>query len=240
LTALAVIPARYASSRFPGKPLVRVGGKPLVEWVYRSTLASGLFDDVVVATDDEAIARCVHEFGGAAELTSDSHETGTDRVAEVASRRPDASVVANIQGDQPLLSQAQLTALLTPYRDGRDPEMSTVACPLEGDPSDPNVVKVVCDEQGRALYFSRSPIPHADVAGAPFLHHLGLYAFRGDFLQTYTALAETELERRERLEQLRALAHGYRITVTVTDESAPEVNTPEDVNLIEQLLAARA
>jgi 3-deoxy-manno-octulosonate cytidylyltransferase (CMP-KDO synthetase) len=239
VTVVAVIPARYASTRFPGKPLARIAGRPLVEWVYRAAAACEHFDEVVVATEDDSIARCVREFGGMVELTSDRHVTGTDRVAEVAARRPDARVVANVQGDQPLVSQAQLTALLTPYLDGRDPEVTTVACPLRGDPNDPNVVKVVCDDNGRALYFSRSPVPHADEPDEEFLHHLGLYAFRADFLQTYAGLSETALERRERLEQLRALAHGYRLTVTLTDDWSPEVNTPEDVEHVEQLLAAR-
>jgi 3-deoxy-manno-octulosonate cytidylyltransferase (CMP-KDO synthetase) len=238
LTVLGVIPARYASVRFPGKPLAKIKGRPMVQWVYEAATTSGVFDRVVVATENEDIADCVRGFGGDVEMTSSSHQTGTDRVAEVAAR-DSAEVVANVQGDQPFVTAAQLRALLEPYESGSGPEMSTVACPLRGDPADPNIVKVVCDMNGRALYFSRSPIPHSEDPRAAYLHHLGLYAFRRDFLDVYATLPETDLERRERLEQLRVLAHGHTIVVTRVDEPVQEVNTPDDLERIE-LIALHA
>lgn len=196
--------------------------------VYEAAIACPHFDRVVVATDDERVADCVRSFGGTVALTSSSHRSGTDRVAEVAERHPDADVAVNVQGDQPFVSVEQLTALMRPYLDGDSPPMTTLACPLGHglDPNDPGVVKVVRDRRGRALYFSRSPIPFGE---GDFLHHLGLYAFRRDALREYSGLQETELEVRERLEQLRALEHGMEIMVCVTPEPVLEVNTPEDL-----------
>jgi len=228
LNTLAVIPARYASERLPGKPLARIGEATLVERVYTTAAACRHFDAVVVATDDERVADCVRAFGGAVEMTRSDHHSGTDRVAEVAERHPESAVVVNVQGDQPFVSAEQLTALLGPYLAGETPQMTTLACPLSEalDADDPGVVTVVRDRRGRALYFSRSPIPHGD---GPRLHHLGLYAFRREALKEYTALTETELEVRERLEQLRALEHGFEIIVCLTDEAVLEVNTPADL-----------
>jgi 3-deoxy-manno-octulosonate cytidylyltransferase (CMP-KDO synthetase) len=199
-----------------------------VERVYTAAVACPHLERVVVATDDEGVADCVRAFGGAVEMTSSDHRSGTDRVAEVAERHPESDVVVNVQGDQPFVSADQLTALLGPYLAGETPQMTTLACPLgEGlDAADPGVVTVVRDRRGRALYFSRSPIPYGD---GPRLHHLGLYAFHRDALKEYTALPETELEVRERLEQLRALEHGFEIMVCLTDEAVLEVNTPADL-----------
>ena len=229
MRALAVIPARFASERLPGKPLVKLDGKPLVEWVYTTTVECNLFERVIVATESEEVVACVLEFGGSVELTGQHHRTGTDRVAEVAERYPGCDVVANVQADQPFLTTRMLEELLTPYVAGESPDMTTLACPLVGDPDDPNVVKVVCDQNGDALYFSRSRIPFSDVASEPaLLHHLGLYAFRADFLTTFSALRSSPLERAERLEQLRALEHGYRIRVCRTEGPTLEINTPEE------------
>lgn len=239
MRALAVIPARYASERLPGKPLAILRDRTLVEWVYESTRSCSHFDRVVVATDDRAVAETVRGFGGEVELTSSDHRTGTDRVAEVALRHTEFDVVANVQGDQPFVSAALLTDLLRPYLEGRTPDMATLACPLQGDPTDPNVVKVVRDARERALYFSRAPIPWAPGEGE-YLHHLGLYAFRREFLRTYAALAPTELEEREGLEQLRALVHGYEIAVSLTREPVLEVNTPGDLERARALVAETA
>ena len=234
MTILAVVPVRYGASRLPGKPLADLRGRPLVHWVYEAAARCSAFDDVVVATDSEEIASVVRGFGGTAELTRDDHPSGTDRVAEVAARHGGADVVVNVQGDQPFVTPEMLTSLESPYLAGEDPPMTTLACPLR-DPtfwSDPNVVKVVRDASGYALYFSRSSIPHGamdgDAAVQP-LHHLGLYAFKREVVLRFPELPSTPLERQERLEQLRALEHGVRIRVCDTDKPVLEVNTPEDL-----------
>jgi 3-deoxy-manno-octulosonate cytidylyltransferase (CMP-KDO synthetase) len=232
MNVLGVVPVRYAASRFPGKPLVELGGRPMVQWVYEAALGSAVFDDVLVATDSDEIADRVREFGGQVEMTRDDHRSGTDRVAEVAGRHPEAGVVVNVQGDQPFATPDMFEALVEPYFAGESPQMTTLACPLD-DPSarrDENVVKVVCDGQGYALYFSRSPIPWSDPSqDAPMLHHLGLYAFARDTLLRFPSLEPTPLERHERLEQLRALEHGIRIKVCHAERPALEINTPEDL-----------
>lgn len=236
---LAVIPARHGASRFPGKPLVPIAGRPLVQRVYEAARSCDRFGDVVVATDSDAIADCVRGFGGDVVMTRDDHPTGTDRVAEVAASRPDADVVVNVQGDQPFVTAAMLGALVEPYLAGGSPPMTTLGCPLAAaDVDDPNVVKVVLDRHGDALYFSRSPIPHYRTPGpAPVLHHLGLYAFTREFVLRYPTLTPTPLEQREGLEQLRALEHGYRIRVCRTAHAVLEINTPEDHERAEALLA---
>ena len=232
LKILAVVPARYGAARLPGKPLADLGGRPVVQWVFEAAAACSDFDEVVVATDNEAIAACVRGFGGRVELTRDDHRTGTDRVAEVAARHPDAEIVVNVQGDQPFATPDMLSALVEPYRSGQTPAMTTLACPLS-DPalmSDPNVVKVVCDIHGDALYFSRSPIPHVVGDGkAPTLHHLGLYAFSRETVLAFPSFEPTPLEGAERLEQLRALEHGVSIRVCVTTRAVTEINTPADL-----------
>jgi 3-deoxy-manno-octulosonate cytidylyltransferase (CMP-KDO synthetase) len=238
---LAVIPARYASQRFPGKPLAMIGERPMVQWVYEAAKRTPVFSTVVVATDNETIAACVRGFGGAVEMTRGDHATGTDRVAEVAQRYAEMQVVVNVQGDQPFVTPDMLTRLVAPYVEGASPEMTTLACPL--DPAtgytDPNVVKVVCDRHGRALYFSRAPIPYYRQAGpAPVFHHLGLYAFRRDFLLHYAQLAPTPLEHAEALEQLRVLEHGYTIVVCQTPTSVLEINTPEELAQAQSLVAS--
>ena len=153
MNILAVIPARYDSQRFPGKPLAKLGDRPLIEWVYKATKQCAAFSEVIVATDSEAIAECVPGFGGKVEMTRHDHLSGTDRVAEVASRYPEASVVVNVQGDQPFVTAEILTQLISPYLEGEMPEMTTLACPLanKADYSNPNVVKVVCDRTSNAL-----------------------------------------------------------------------------------------
>lgn len=242
---LAVVPVRYAASRFPGKPLADLDGRPLVQWVYEAATGCPAFDEVIVATDSEEIAARVRDFGGIAELTRSDHESGTDRVAEVAERHADADVFVNVQGDQPFATPDLLGALVEPYLAGQRPPMTTLACPL-GDPdswSDPNVVKVVRDVDGHALYFSRSSIPHGaadDGSQVKPLHHLGLYAFTRETVLRFSALPPSPLERQERLEQLRALEHGIRIRVCDTDRPVLEVNTPEDLEAAERLLRMEA
>lgn len=232
MKVLAVIPARYNSQRFPGKPLVTIGDRPMVQRVYEAASQCKAFSKVVVATDSELVANCVREFGGAVEMTHSNHQTGTDRVAEVAIRYPEMSVVVNVQGDQPFVTSDMLTQLIEPYLQGESPEMTTLACPLDEKTgyTDPNVVKVLCDLNNHALYFSRSPIPYYRNHGdAPVFHHLGLYAFRRDFLAKYSQLSPTPLEQCEALEQLRVLEHGFAIRVSLTEKAILEINTPEDL-----------
>ncbi|MDX6690805.1 MAG: 3-deoxy-manno-octulosonate cytidylyltransferase synthetase [Solirubrobacteraceae bacterium] len=238
---LAVVPVRMAAVRFPGKPLVHLDGRPIVEWVYDRARSCSAFDEVVVATDSESVVECVEAFGGAVEMTRDDHETGSDRVAEVAERHPDADVVVNVQGDQPFATADMLEALVHPYVAGESPDMTTLACPITDAAaiSDPNVVKLVHDVHGNALYFSRSPIPHArDGDGGSALHHLGLYAFTRDTLLRFRDLRPTPLERIERLEQLRALEHGIQIRICMTDKSVLEINTPQDLEQAQARLDA--
>ncbi|MEO5339770.1 MAG: 3-deoxy-manno-octulosonate cytidylyltransferase [Magnetococcus sp. MYC-9] len=243
---VVIIPARFASSRLPGKPLLDLGGKPMIRHVYERAMQADVAA-VWVATDDLRIYDAVLAFGGRAMMTSADHLSGTDRVAEAA-RALDAAIVVNVQGDEPLLEPHLIDRVAAPLRQDPALEMATVAHPLrdERESRDPNVVKVVCDRRGLALYFSRSPIPFdreapatvADGQGLamPLLRHVGLYAYRADFLQTFARLPPTELEQRERLEQLRALEHGHAIRVVVADGAAIGVDTPADAQRVRQLL----
>lgn len=235
-----VIPARFASSRLPGKPLTPLAGRPLVEHVWRRAGEGGA-KTVVVATDDERVASCVEDFGGRACLTRADHASGSDRVAEVAEQLgfgPD-EVVVNLQGDAPLVDTAHIRAVAG--RALRD-DLATLASPLSdpAEATDPNVVKVVLDSAGRALYFSRAPIPASHPARATrprYLRHTGLYAYRVRVLKRLTAEPPCEPERCEGLEQLRALWLGMSIGVEVVDPPpGPEVDTPEDVRRVESLL----
>ena len=236
---VAVIPARYGSSRFPGKPLTLIAGKPMIQRVYEQTAACKAVDAVLVATDDERIAAVVRAFGGTAALTRADHPTGTDRIAE-AVREVEADLILNVQGDEPLMPPAVLGALLGHMRrTGAD--MGTAAVPFSRtgrDPADTNAVKVVVDAHGFALYFSRAQIPHCrggGVAQEPLLHW-GLYAYRREFLRQFVAWPRGRLEECEMLEQLRALEHGARIFVLQTDQVSVGVDVPADVALVERLL----
>jgi 3-deoxy-manno-octulosonate cytidylyltransferase (CMP-KDO synthetase) len=231
-----VIPARYGSRRLPGKPLLRQTGKYLIQHVYERACQATRASTVIVATDDPRIVAAVESFGGHVVLTRRDHPSGTDRVAEAA-RRLDADVIVNLQGDEPLVDPAALDLL--PQLLERDPEadMATLAVPATSLEQwhDPNCVKVVCDVAGRALYFSRSPIPHVrdgspDFGAEPprFLVHLGLYAYRRPFLFSLAALPPEPLEELEKLEQLRVLALGRRIHVGVVKGAAAGVDTYDD------------
>jgi 3-deoxy-manno-octulosonate cytidylyltransferase (CMP-KDO synthetase) len=237
-TALAVIPARLAASRLPGKPLLEMAGRSIVQWVWDAAVAADVFDEVVVATPDAAIADAVVAFGGHVRMTSHSHPTGTDRVAEVASGS-EHEIVANIQGDQPFVTEEMLRELVEPFRSAPKPKMTTIATRVT-DPalvSDPNTVKVVLDRIGDALYFSRAAIPHAHAGGAAtVLHHLGLYAFERDFLARFAGLEPGPLELVEGLEQLRALENGHRIRVSEVSMPTLEINTPADLERARRLV----
>jgi 3-deoxy-manno-octulosonate cytidylyltransferase (CMP-KDO synthetase) len=243
----AVIPARYASTRFPGKPLAELMGKPMIQWVVERTAASTLIDRVLVATDDERIARVVRDFGGEVVMTRADHATGTDRLAEVAEGL-ESELIVNVQGDEPLIAPVMIDEAVAPLRADPTIVMGTLMTPLLStqEYEDPNVVKVVVDRRGFALYFSRAPIPHPrdaaidDVTWAnfPACRHIGLYVYRRDFLLTFPKLAPTPLEELEKLEQLRALEHGYAIRVARTAHTSQGVDTPEDLARVRALLAA--
>jgi 3-deoxy-manno-octulosonate cytidylyltransferase (CMP-KDO synthetase) len=242
--ALAVIPARWASSRFPGKPLALLAGIPLVQHVVEAAQNSRAFERVMVATDDERVADAVARFGGNVERTSSAHSSGTDRVAEVVARLPEGApdVVVNLQGDEPLLEAETLRALVNAFQDDQV-AMATVVRPLtdEEERRSPHVVKVVLDTRQDALYFSRADIPFArdgkQVAG---FAHVGLYGYRRSTLLHLAQLPPGTLEQTESLEQLRALEHGIRIRCVRTELSSIGVDTPEDLVRAETALAARA
>jgi 3-deoxy-manno-octulosonate cytidylyltransferase (CMP-KDO synthetase) len=236
---VAVIPARYESSRLPGKVLADIAGRPMVEHVYRRAAEARGVDAVVVATDDERIAGAVESFGGVVRLTQPGHRTGTDRVAETA-RELRCEIVVNVQADLPLIDPEMVADVIGPFSDA-DVQMTTLRQAIS-DPSDednPNVVKVVVDRSGNALYFSRSKIPYCREEGVCF-KHIGLYAFRRDFLLAFAALSQTPLERAESLEQLRALEHGYRIRAVETRFESIEVDTPEDLERVRRRVSAAA
>ncbi|HZZ82321.1 MAG TPA: 3-deoxy-manno-octulosonate cytidylyltransferase [Gemmataceae bacterium] len=228
-----VIPARYASSRLPAKPLLRETGKYLIQHVYERACGSSA-DTIVVATDDVRIRDAVQGFGGNVVMTRDDHPSGTDRVAEVAAKL-DADIIVNVQGDEPMIEAATLDLLAGLLRTDREAPMATLAAPIASFDQwrDPNCVKVVCDRRGRALYFSRSPIPFVrdaepDFATGRFLQHLGLYAYRRPFLLQLAKLPPEPLELTEKLEQLRVLALGHAIQVGIVPHAHRGVDTPAD------------
>ncbi len=229
--AVAVIPARYASVRFPGKALAEVWGKPLIRHVWERARLLTTVERVIVATDDERIARVVRAFGGTAVLTSPAHPSGTDRVAE-AVRGEDAELVVNLQGDEPTFDAKAVDELVRLMAEDPATQMGTLAHPI-GDAverEDINATKVVLDQGGYALYFSRAPIPFPRRTGfVTSLRHIGIYVFRAGFLQRFASLRPTPLEQTETLEQLRALEHGVRIRVLVTPHASLGVDTPADL-----------
>jgi 3-deoxy-manno-octulosonate cytidylyltransferase (CMP-KDO synthetase) len=240
--AVAVIPARYAASRFPGKPLARVAGVALVQRVWEGARSAKSVERVVVATDDERIAAACRAFGADVAMTRADHPTGTDRIAEVAAGL-DADVVVNVQGDEPLIEGFVIDAAVELLAGDPSLPMATVVHPAEpGAQGDPNRVKVVLDRRGRALYFSRSPLPYVrDVAPPQIWQHVGLYAYRRSFLLELVRMAPTALERAESLEQLRALENGHPVGVAIVEgwRSVP-VDVPEDVARVEAVLRERA
>jgi 3-deoxy-manno-octulosonate cytidylyltransferase (CMP-KDO synthetase) len=238
--ALAVIPARWGSTRFPGKPLATLAGRPLIQHVVEAAVRSSAFERVVVATDDERIAEAVARFGGDVERTSAAHRSGTDRVAELAARLPAGSpdVVVNVQGDEPLVDPESLRALVNAFGDV-EVAMATLVRPLKdaGERRSPHVVKVVTDARGDALYFSRADIPYQrDGARGAGLAHVGLYGYRRPTLLRLAQLPPGTLEQAESLEQLRALEHGIRIRCVRTEHRSFGVDTPEDLARAEATL----
>lgn len=237
MKVLCVIPSRIGSTRAPRKPLLPIQGKPMVQWVYENASRSKVLSKVIVATDSEEIAAVIEAINGEVVMTDPELPTGTDRVAFVAAQFPEMDIVINLQGDEPFIKPRMLEQLISPYLAGEFPEMTTLAYPLDKESNfhNPGAVKVITDLQGNALYFSRSPIPHfRQVLEAPVYHHMGLYAFRRDFLMLYPTLKQTPLEQVESLEQLRVLEHGYKIRVCLTQDRTLDVNTPEEYALAQQ------
>ena len=244
MKTIGIIPARYASTRFPGKPLHPIAGKPLIQHVVERCREASALADVIVATDDERIAKVAAEFC-TVEMTRADHSTGTDRIAEVAARL-DCDAVVNVQGDEPLIAPAVIDAVASALVDA---EMTTAATAVNNisELEDPNAVKVVVSTTGRALYFSRRTIPFLrdlseespsqQLSAFPFLKHLGIYGYRRETLQRLVGFAPSPLEQAERLEQLRALENGIAIAVCKVDYDAIGVDVPEDVQRVEALLA---
>lgn len=236
---LGVIPARLASTRLPRKPLQLIHGRPLIEWVWKRAVGFSVLGHVVVATDSEEVAGVCYAFGADVEMTLESHRSGTERCAEVAERHANTGydIIVNIQGDEPFITEQQIFEAARMVRDGFD--IGTVAAPVRTLEAfrDPSVVKVVRAEDGRALYFSRAPIPYdrdvepddAALNTNAYLRHVGVYAYARDALLKWVALPETQLETIEKLEQLRPLAHGLTIGVGLVDEAAGGIDTPADV-----------
>ncbi len=243
MNAIAVIPARYQSTRLAGKPLVDIGGKPMIQHVYENVIRSPEVTEAIVATDDERIREAVEGFGGSVRMTSKDHPTGTDRIAEVA-RSTDASIIVNVQGDEPFITPRMISEALGPLIDDPTLPMSTLMHEIgEEGFENPNVAKVVTDLAGRALYFSRSLIPYPRKrTGFHVYEHIGVYCYRREFLLKFVTLNQSPLEIVESLEQLRALENGYEIRVVATsdpDYIPLSIDTAEDLEEARHLYAGR-
>ena len=244
---MAIIPARYASTRFPGKPLAQLGGKAVIQRVYEQV--SSLLDEVYVATDDDRIFQAVEAFGGRSVMTRADHKSGTDRIEEAAEKiGSTADVIINVQGDEPFIQPSQITTLMQLF-DAPETQIGTLGKPFESIEAieNPNSPKIVTDNRGFALYFSRSVIPYIRgkereswLGEFPFLKHLGVYAYRREVLAEVTKLPQSSLEKAESLEQLRWLQNGYRIRVGLTDVETVGIDTPEDLARAEEFLSSRS
>ena len=246
MKTLGIIPSRYGSSRFPGKPLHLICGKPLVAWVVEAVRKAKTLDDVIVATDDDRIVAAVEAHGGRAVMTPSELPSGTDRIACAAGDFADDDILVNIQGDEPLISPDLIDALVGRMKEGTKWDMATAVTPIKSldDLNAKTVVKVVLDRDDGALYFSRAPIPcdrdhEPDISSGLWVRHLGIYAYRGAFLKKYISEPPCDLEKTEKLEQLRALWMGAKIAVIRTDDEGVGVDTPEDAVRIEAILRAR-
>jgi len=235
---LGVIPARYASTRLEGKPLISIEGQPMIEWVYKRTLTSSL-DKVVVATDDKRIFDAVISFGGEAVMTSPDHTNGTSRIAEVAAEYEDYDVIINVQGDEPLIEGAMIDALIEPFRENHDLVMATLKHKIDNyeEVENPNNVKVITDNKDFAIYFSRSPIPYPRTLDMKnYYKHVGIYGYKRDFVIEYSKMIPTDLEISESLEQLRVIENGYKIKVLDTPYKVIGVDTSEDLAKVEKII----
>lgn len=242
---VCIIPSRYESSRFPGKPLADLCGKPMIQHVYERVAQARAIPYVAVATDDERIFAAVRKFGGNAVMTAATHRSGTDRISEAVASLNLAgdAIVVNIQGDQPIFEPAQVDEVIAPLLTDPAINMSTLIYKiiLDEEITHPHAVKTVFDDQGFALYFSRSTIPYVrdKKLTADYYKHHGIYAYRRDFLDLFTKLSEGKLEKLEALEQLRALGHGYKIKVVITPYDSVEVDTPQELDRVRHILTAR-
>ncbi len=240
-TAVAVIPARYHSTRLPGKALAEIAGRPMIEHVYRRAADARSIASVIVATDDQRIVDAVTAFGGAVRMTSPAHRSGTDRLAEIANTL-EHDVIVNVQGDEPLIEPAMIDEAVAPFASDSSLRMSTLRRRIDdaAEVANPNVTKVVVDRDGFAMYFSRAPIPYVrnGSPAAPAWRHVGLYVYRRECLLKLAQLAPTALEESEALEQLRALEHGIRIRVIETQYDSIGVDTPADLDRVRALLDA--
>lgn len=239
MKVLGIIPARYNSSRFPGKPLIDLKGKSMIQRVYEGAMKSNLIDELIVATDDERIYNEVIRFGGKVQLTSDKHPSGTDRCGEVAENHPDFDIIINIQGDEPLVDYRQLDSLLSAF-ENPNTQIATLGNKnmTEDDLRNPNRIKIVLNSAQQALYFSRSAIPNSyhfkgnAMQQYPYMRHIGLYAYKRKTLLELIHLEQSLLEQVESLEQLRWLYHGYTIDVVETAIETPNIDVPEDVEKV--------
>jgi len=241
MASIVIIPARFASTRFPGKPLYPLKGKPLIQHVFENAKRATLAEDVIVATDSETIFEKVFAFGGKAVMTDPKHPSGTDRIAEVAASMK-YDIIVNVQGDEPLIRPEMIDDVIALLSDQRA-SIGTLVKKIEHSEeiNDPNVVKAVFDREGLALYFSRAPIPsharHSEIHAPCYYKHIGMYSYRRDTLLSLAAMQPTELEKTEKLEQLRALENGIRIKVKETFFETCGVDTPEDLERVEQWLS---
>lgn len=227
-----IIPARYASTRLPGKPLIKILGKPLIQWVYERAAQSKTADRVVVATDDDRIYNAVRDFGGDVMMTSPEHQSGSDRIAEIVGKNPDIDIAVNVQGDEPLIKPESIDLAISSLIMDSNADISTLIREIndKDEVLNPNIVKAVIDNAGNALYFSRAVIPYEREPGhARFYGHIGLYAYRRNALLRLTSLPRTDLEQAECLEQLRALQNGMVIKTVAVDYKPVGIDTPEDI-----------
>jgi 3-deoxy-manno-octulosonate cytidylyltransferase (CMP-KDO synthetase) len=238
---VGIIPTRWGSTRFPGKPLHGIAGKPLIQHVWERCSEAGCFDQIIIATDDMRIAEIGFGFGAEIALTSPDHQSGTDRIAEVAKKLRKVSLIFNIQGDEPLIDPSLVRRLVHEIKNNKQVEIITAATPLSSDASfNEHNVKVVFDSDGDALYFSRSRIPFHRAAGqVNFYKHLGIYGYRRKTLLNFVKLTPSLLEQAEQLEQLRALENGMKIRVIVSESNSVGVDTPEDATEVERLILSR-
>ncbi|MFH0701974.1 MAG: 3-deoxy-manno-octulosonate cytidylyltransferase [bacterium] len=228
-----IIPARLGSTRLPGKPLIKINGKPLIQWVYEKAIQSELVTNVIVATDDNDIFNTVKEFGGKVEMTSPLHKSGSDRIAEVIKNNPNIKIAVNVQGDEPLIDPKSIDKAISSLIKDENADVATLARIIDNKEEifNPNIVKVVFDNSNYALYFSRAPIPyHKNLNQTEYFAHIGLYVYRRDSLLKMTELEQTSLEKTESLEQLRLLENGMKIKVFIVDYKPIGIDTKEDLN----------